>query len=105
MQNTTMRVTRSSRRTASRGRSYSCSASCTRGVRARAGDATIERGDGAMRVAIYARYSSDNQRDAAIADQLRICREFAAHQGWTLVQEFTDQAISGATLLRSGFQA
>ena len=58
-----------------------------------------------MKVAIYARYSSDNQRDASIADQLRICREFAARQGWTVVQEFTDHAISGATLLRSGFQA
>jgi site-specific DNA recombinase len=58
-----------------------------------------------MKVASYARYSSDNQRDASIADQLRICREFAARQGWTVVQEFTDHAISGATLLRSGFQA
>ena len=58
-----------------------------------------------MKVAIYARYSSDNQRDASIADQLRICREFAARQGWTVVQEFTDHAVSGATLLRSGFQA
>ena len=38
-----------------------------------------------MKVAIYARYSSDNQRDASIADQLRICREFAARQGWTVV--------------------
>ena len=58
-----------------------------------------------MKVAIYARYSSDNQRDASIADQLRICREFAARQSWTVVEEFTDHAISGATLLRSGFQA
>jgi hypothetical protein len=57
-----------------------------------------------LKVAIYARYSSDNQRDASIADQLRVCREFAARQGWTVVQEFTDHAISGATLLRSGFQ-
>ncbi len=40
-----------------------------------------------MKVAIYARYSSDNQRDASIADQLRICREFAARQGWTVAQE------------------
>ena len=51
-----------------------------------------------MKVAIYARYSSDNQRDASIAAQLRICR---ARHGWTVVQEFTDHAISGATLLRS----
>jgi DNA invertase Pin-like site-specific DNA recombinase len=58
-----------------------------------------------LKVAIYARYSSDNQRDASIADQLRVCREFAARQGWTVVEEFTDHAISGATLLRSGFQA
>ena len=58
-----------------------------------------------MKVAIYARYSSDNQRDASIADQLRICREFAVRQAWAVVQEFTDHAISGATLLRSGFQA
>jgi site-specific DNA recombinase len=58
-----------------------------------------------MKVAIYARYSSDNQREASIADQIRICREFAARQGWIVVQEFTDHAISGATLLRAGFQA
>ena len=31
--------------------------------------------------------------------------EFAARQGWMVVQEFTDHAISGATLLRAGFQA
>jgi site-specific DNA recombinase len=58
-----------------------------------------------LKVAIYARYSSDNQREASIADQLRVCREFAARHGWTVVEEFTDHAISGATLLRSGFQA
>ena len=58
-----------------------------------------------MKVAIYGRYSSDNQRDASIADQLRVCREFAARQDWTVVQEFTDHAISCASLLRSGFQA
>ena len=58
-----------------------------------------------MRVAIYARYSSDNQRDASIGDQLRVCHEFAARQGWTVTEEFTDHAVSGATLLRAGFQA
>jgi site-specific DNA recombinase len=58
-----------------------------------------------MKVAIYARYSSDNQRDASIADQLRICREFALRQGWQIANEYSDHAVSGATLLRSGFQA
>ena len=33
------------------------------------------------RVALYARYSSDNQRDASIADQRRICRPHADKQG------------------------
>ena len=41
-----------------------------------------------MKVAIYARYSSDNQRDASIADQMRICRDFAERQGWTIAQEY-----------------
>jgi DNA invertase Pin-like site-specific DNA recombinase len=58
-----------------------------------------------MRVAIYARYSSDNQRDASIADQVRVCRVFAEREAWTVADEFHDHAISGATLLRPGFQA
>jgi DNA invertase Pin-like site-specific DNA recombinase len=58
-----------------------------------------------VRVAIYARYSSDNQRDASIADQLRVCRAHAESQGWSICEEYTDHAVSGATLLRAGFQA
>ena len=58
-----------------------------------------------MKVAIYARYSSDNQRDASIADQLRVCRAYAERQGWSICEEYTDHAVSGATLLRAGFQA
>ena len=57
------------------------------------------------RVAIYARYSSDNQRDASITDQLRVCRLRAEREGWQVVEEYTDHATSGATLLRSGIQA
>ena len=58
-----------------------------------------------MRVALYARYSSDNQRDASIADQFRVCRQLATRQGWTVIEEYADHAVSGATLLRAGFQA
>ena len=58
-----------------------------------------------MKVAIYARYSSDNQRDASIADQFRVCREFAKQQGWKIADEYADHAMSGATLMRPGFQA
>ena len=58
-----------------------------------------------MKVAIYARYSSENQRDASIEDQFRICREFARKQGWHIQREYSDHAISGASLMRPGFQA
>ena len=58
-----------------------------------------------MKVALYAGNSSDNQRDASIADQMRVCRDFAERQGWPVADEFHDHAISGATLLRPGFQA
>ena len=59
----------------------------------------------APRVALYARYSSDNQRDASIEDQLRQCRERAAREGWTVVETYSDRAISGASLIRSGIQS
>ena len=36
-----------------------------------------------IRMALYARYSSDNQRDASIEDPLCRCREYAARRGWT----------------------
>jgi site-specific DNA recombinase len=58
-----------------------------------------------VKVAIYARYSSDNQRDASIADQLRVCRLHAEKQGWQIVEEYSDHAVSGASLLRPGIQA
>jgi site-specific DNA recombinase len=58
-----------------------------------------------MKVAIYARYSSENQRDASIGDQFRICREFAQRQGWHIAAEYSDHAVSGATIMRPGFQA
>ncbi len=52
-----------------------------------------------MRCAIYARFSSDLQRPTSIEDQLRRCKEFAAKQGWTVVEEFvrSDEARSAAT--------
>jgi site-specific DNA recombinase len=56
------------------------------------------------RVALYARYSSDNQRDASIEDQLRQCRERAGREGWTIAESYSDRAISGASLIRSGIQ-
>ena len=56
-------------------------------------------------VALYARYSSDNQRDASIEDQLRLCRNYAGRQNWTIVESYADRAVSGASLMRVGIQA
>jgi len=59
-----------------------------------------------QRVAIYARYSSDNQRDASIEDQIKLCRQrIAAAEGWDLEQVYRDAAISGASTQRPGYQA
>ena len=57
-----------------------------------------------MRAVIYARYSSENQREASIDDQVRLCTGFIQRQGWTCGRSYSDQAISGASLLRPGYQ-
>ncbi|WP_171232748.1 recombinase family protein [Ruegeria sp. HKCCA4812] len=57
------------------------------------------------RVAIYARFSSQMQRDASIDDQMRLCRERAEREGWTVVDAYSDRAVSGASMLRPGLQA
>ena len=56
------------------------------------------------RVAIYARYSTDLQREASIEDQIRLCQERADKEGWAVYQCYTDHGQSGATLLRPGIQ-
>ncbi len=58
-----------------------------------------------MRAAIYARYSSENQREASIEDQLRVCRARVSSEGWTLAHTYQDRALSGASTLRAGYQA
>lgn len=57
------------------------------------------------RAALYARYSSDNQREASIEDQFRLCRAHAGRERWQIVGSYEDAAISGAsTILRPGIQ-
>ncbi|HEX7111403.1 MAG TPA: recombinase family protein [Mizugakiibacter sp.] len=57
-----------------------------------------------MRVAAYARYSSDSQREASLEDQLRNCRAFCARQGWPAPTAYTDAAVSGARIDRPAYQ-
>jgi hypothetical protein len=54
-----------------------------------------------VRCAIYARYSSDQQRPESIEDQIRHCRQEAArHPDWVILGEhvYSDQAITGASV-------
>ena len=54
---------------------------------------------------LYARYSSDKQREASIDDQLRVCREFCDREGIEVVNIYTDYALSGKTDNRPQFRA
>jgi site-specific DNA recombinase len=56
------------------------------------------------KVALYARYSDELQSPTSIDDQLRICRERAKREGWQVVAEYTDKAITGSIMGRSGLQ-
>src|SRR4051794_31702765 len=56
------------------------------------------------RAVIYARYSSDLQSTSSIEDQVRLCREMAVARGWEVVEVYADHAISGASMLRPGYQ-
>lgn len=60
-----------------------------------------------LRVASYARYSSDKQSEQSIPDQLRVCAKFIEQRGGVVRPEFTftDEAVSGSSLQRSGFEA
>jgi site-specific DNA recombinase len=51
-----------------------------------------------VKAALYSRFSTDRQNEFSIADQVRICSEYIQRQGWTVVERFEDQGISGAAL-------
>ena len=57
-----------------------------------------------MRAAIYARFSSELQRDESIEDQVGVCRREIERQGWTVAKVYTDRAQSGASRFRPQYQ-
>ena len=50
-----------------------------------------------MRGVIYARYSSDNQREESIEGQLRECKEYAEKNDIQIIGTYTDRALSAKT--------
>ena len=57
-----------------------------------------------MTAVIYARYSSDNQREESIEGQIRECTAYAEKNGITVVKHYIDRAYSARTANRPEFQ-
>ena len=56
---------------------------------------------------LYARYSTDRQRETSIKDQLRAARNRAEAEGWSIVATHADEGVSGTTpiAMRAGGKA
>lgn len=57
-----------------------------------------------MKAVIYARYSSDNQREESIEGQLRDCMQYAEYNDIQVVGTYIDRAMSAKTDNRPNFQ-
>lgn len=57
-----------------------------------------------MNAVIYARYSSSSQREASIEEQVKVCRQFAERSDYTVVNVYSDSALTGKTDNRPAFQ-
>ena len=58
----------------------------------------------AVTAVIYARYSTDSQREESIEGQIRECTAYAEKNGFTVVKHYIDRAISAKTDNRPQFQ-
>ena len=63
-----------------------------------------EEDSGVKRAVIYARYSSNNQREASIEQQVQWSMDYAKRNGYTVIEIYADKAISGKTDNRPQFQ-
>lgn len=57
-----------------------------------------------MNAVIYARYSSEGQREESIDGQIRECMEYCKQNGMIVVKEYIDRALSAKTDNRPDFQ-
>lgn len=57
-----------------------------------------------MNAVIYARYSSDSQREESIEGQIRECTEFAEKNDMVVIEHYIDRAFSAKTDDRPDFQ-
>ena len=57
-----------------------------------------------LKAVIYARYSSNSQREESIEGQIRDCTAYAERNGYMVIGAYSDRAISGTTDDRPEFQ-
>jgi len=57
-----------------------------------------------LNVVLYARYSSDSQREESIEGQLRECKAYCERNGMKVVKTYIDRAISAKSDRRPEFQ-
>lgn len=57
-----------------------------------------------MNVVIYARYSSEKQKEESIDGQLKECNEYAKRNGHTIIATYIDRAMTGTNDNRPDFQ-
>jgi DNA invertase Pin-like site-specific DNA recombinase len=48
-------------------------------------------------VVIYARYSSHNQNETSIEEQLKVCYDFCKRNNYTVIHEYIDRALTGTS--------
>ena len=58
----------------------------------------------AAKAVIYARYSSDRQREESIEGQLRVCEDYARRNNITILHTYADRAMTGRSDQRPEFQ-
>ena len=66
--------------------------------------ARLHRKDDSLRAVVYARYSTDLQREDSIEDQVEVCRRVIDRNGWSFGPVYHDRAMSGSSRFRPGYQ-
>ena len=56
-----------------------------------------------MKVATYARFSTDQQDETSIAGQIANCEALAARNEWSVTKHYSDEAMGGSDDSRPGY--
>lgn len=56
-----------------------------------------------IKAVIYARYSSDRQREESIEGRLRVCEDYVRRHGMTIIHTYAGRAMTGRSDRRPEF--